>query len=89
MATPESLKRTIAQLLRNAYLRAILQPSGRVPLDCTAEEAQTMLEPYRDALAADVELMDAIAQQYRLLPSGEHEPPEEDEEPILLDTEDV
>ena len=67
----DPLAETFRSILRNAYLRGVTHASGTGLMDLTEGEAATLLEPFEDALAEDVDFCVAVGGQYRI--SGAHQ----------------
>lgn len=62
-----SLDSAVWRILRNAVIRALVQPQGRTTLDVTADEAERLLEPYQQALLHDVSIVREILKQMYVL----------------------
>lgn len=85
----ERLKGTYRQVVENVYIRVMAASSGRRFRDVDPHERVAILESFKEAIDADVEMLSEVGQQYRLL--GYQAPPSPEEEPLdplVLDTDD-
>lgn len=82
------LRNTYRQLIKNIYIRVMAESSGRSFADIDPHERMAIVQSFEEAIDLDVQMLDEVGQQYRLL--GFQKLPEQDDpdEDLVLDTDD-
>ena len=77
----EKMGATFFRILRQTTIRALLKSSGKQPLDLSEAEGDALIDPFRQALAADQLMCLEVARQFYTLGFAQGARPEAPGEP--------